>query len=69
MTDDPLERLRKLYCAYCFGTGIMDLVNEDQSREPWPCLYCEAGMRIRESRDAVQNQSAARSNGDGGTNS
>jgi hypothetical protein len=35
MTDDPLAtRLRQLYCAYCFGTGIMDLFVEHQSREP-----------------------------------
>jgi hypothetical protein len=56
MSDDQLARLRQLYCAYCFGTGIMDLVMEDQSREPWPCLYCQAGARIRDERDAAKNQ-------------
>jgi hypothetical protein len=23
MTDDSLERLMALYCAYCLGTGMM----------------------------------------------
>jgi hypothetical protein len=42
MTDDSLEKLMALYCAYCLGTGMMELVMRDQSREPWPCMYCEA---------------------------
>jgi hypothetical protein len=36
MTDDSLERLMALYCAYCLGTGMMELVMRDQSREPCP---------------------------------
>jgi hypothetical protein len=58
MTDDPLERLLALYCAYCLGTGMMELVMRDQSREPWPCMYCQAGARVRDARDAAKLQSA-----------
>jgi hypothetical protein len=61
MTDDPLERLMKLYCAYCLGTGMMELVMRDQSREPYPCIYCEAGARVRDARDAAKPQSAPES--------
>jgi hypothetical protein len=56
MTDDPLANLRHLFCVYCKGTGMMELVMRDQSREPWPCMYCEAGTRIRDERDAARNQ-------------
>jgi len=57
MTDDSLERLMALYCAYCLGTGMMELVMRDQSREPWPCMYCQAGARVRDARDAAKTQS------------
>jgi hypothetical protein len=60
MTDDPLEGLRHLFCVYCHGTGVMELVMKDQSREPWPCMHCEAGTRVRESREAAENQSIPR---------
>ena len=53
MTDDSPERLMALYCAYCLGTGMMELVMRDQSREPWPCMYCAAGRRVRDARDAA----------------
>jgi hypothetical protein len=44
MTDDSLERLMALYCAYCLGTGMMELVMRDQSREPCPvCIVTRAG--------------------------
>ena len=49
--DDPLTRLKALLCPYCLGTGYMELVMADLSREPWPCLYCPAGARVRDERD------------------
>ena len=55
MTDDPLEKLRGLFCGYCMGTGYMELVMADLSREPWPCLYCEAGRRVRDERDGRES--------------
>jgi len=36
-------------CATCNGSGIMQLVFRDLSREPWPCIYCDAGVRVRSS--------------------
>jgi hypothetical protein len=75
MTDDPLANLRQLFRVYCKGTGMMELVMADQSREPrcspiTPCMYCEAGARIRDERDAArQSQPAAQSDKDRGTDS
>jgi hypothetical protein len=40
---------------------MTELVMTDLSREPWPCPYCEAGARIRDSRDAAKTQTASRS--------
>jgi hypothetical protein len=59
MTDDPLERLMKLYCAYCLGTGMMELIMRNQSRESWPCMYCEAGRRVRDACDAAKLQAGS----------
>jgi len=50
--DDPLAKLKELLCPYCLGTGYMELVMADLSREPWPCTYCAAGARVRDDRDA-----------------
>jgi hypothetical protein len=56
MTDDPLANLRQPFCVYCKGTGMMELVMADQSREPWPCMYCETGARVRDARDAAKDR-------------
>ena len=58
MTDDPLERLRQLFCGYCLGTGMMEIVMRDMSRVPWPCMYCEAGRRMRDERGASKELNA-----------
>ena len=69
MTDDSLEKPMALYCAYCQGTGMMELVMRDQSREPWPCMYCDAGRRVRDELDAAKNQAAAQGDKDQATDS
>ncbi|HEY6328043.1 MAG TPA: hypothetical protein VI756_01810 [Blastocatellia bacterium] len=51
MTSGPTDRGPIVPCTECCGTGFIELVMSDLSREPWPCFYCEAGARIREARD------------------
>ena len=58
MTEDPLNGLKQLLCIYCLGTGMMEIVMPDTSREPWPCLYCDAGSRIRDARNSGEFQAA-----------
>ena len=52
------------HCDACNGTGVVELVMTDLSREPWPCPYCEAGTLFRQSPDAGKNQSAESSGTD-----
>jgi hypothetical protein len=48
VTNGSRNGRRMVLCTGCCDTGLMELVMSDESREPWPCFYCEAGARIRE---------------------
>jgi|HubBroStandDraft_6_1064221.scaffolds.fasta_scaffold265507_2 excinuclease UvrABC ATPase subunit len=52
MTDKVFDNDAQGTCEHCQGTGTMELVMTDLSREPWPCPYCDAGMRLEKARDA-----------------
>jgi hypothetical protein len=56
MTDKLFDNQTQEPCQECHDTGMMELVMRDLSREPWPCLYCEAGRRVREALDAAKSQ-------------
>jgi excinuclease UvrABC ATPase subunit len=66
MTDKVFDNQTQGTCEHCKGTGTMELVMTDLSREPWPCPYCDAGMRLEKAKDA--ERSAETSSGQGRQN-
>jgi hypothetical protein len=45
--DKPKRRRPRRLCRHCRGTGMMEVIEIDRSKEMRPCRYCEAGMQKR----------------------
>jgi DnaJ-class molecular chaperone len=45
--NKPKQRRPRKLCVHCRGTGMMEVINMDRSKETRPCRYCEAGVRRR----------------------